>query len=115
MTIEEAIKVIKKANVYSDEAIEELKSIEDKAIALDKYGEYYSVLQNCLREREACAVAIKVLEKQISKKPKEVEKKYWNDYVRPNCEKLLGNSIEVYQEKRCHYCGQALNWSEVEE
>jgi hypothetical protein len=64
---------------------------------------------------ETVTMARKALEKQIPKKPKEVEKKYWNDYVCPNCEKLLGNSIEVYQEKCCHYCGQALNWSEVEE
>lgn len=42
-------------------------------------------------------LAIEALEKQIPKKTKEVEKKYWNDYVCPNCEKLLGNSIEVYQ------------------
>jgi hypothetical protein len=64
---------------------------------------------------ETVTMARKAMEKQMSKKPKEVEKKYWNDYVCPKCEKLLGNTIEVYQEKCCHYCGQALNWSEVEE
>ncbi len=65
--------------------------------------------------REAIDMAIVALGNQIPKKPKEVEKKYWNDYVCTNCEKLLGNSIEVYQEKCCHYCGQALNRSEAEE
>lgn len=63
---------------------------------------------------ETVTMAIAALKKQIPKKLKEVEKKYWDEYMCPNCEKLLGNSIEVYQEKCCHYCGQALNWSEVE-
>ena len=82
-----------------EEAIEQLQLNKPSA---------YSELRNSID------MAIAALEKQIPKKPKEVEKKYWNDYVCPNCEKLLGNSIQVYQEKCCHYCGQALNWSEVE-
>lgn len=82
-----------------EEAIEQLKLNKPSA---------YSELRNSID------MAIEALEKQIPTKPKEVERKYWNDYVCPNCEKLLGNSIEVYQEKCCYYCGQALNWSEVE-
>lgn len=123
MTIEEAIEVIKKANVYSVEAIEELKSIEDKAIALDKYGEYYSVLQNCLREREACAVAIAALEKQIPKKPyiQQIEVDYYEHdcYECPNCDSFLGYISECkeehYQYNYCPECGQHIDWSEVEE
>lgn len=119
MTIEEAIEVIKKANVYSVEAIEELKSIEDKAIALDKYGEYYSVLQNCLREREACAVAIKALEKQIPKKPYLEGDGYadgqlvYDTWICPNCEKRYEVDYDNYD--YCPKCGQHINRSEVEE
>ncbi len=94
-----------------EEAIERIKEIYRKCNGFEdcRYG---SDCEICL---EAVDMAIAALEKHIPKKPKEVEKKYWNDYACPNCEKLLGNSIEVYQEKCCHYCGQALNWSEVEE
>lgn len=63
---------------------------------------YNTSLEN---KKNSIDIGIKALEKKIPKKPKEVEKKYWNDYVCPNCEKLLGNSIEVYQEKCCQYCG----------
>ena len=109
MTIEEAIEVIKKANVYSVEAIEELKSIEDKAIALDKYGEYYSVLQNCLREREACVMAIAALEKQIPKKVLEIFK--IDNTIKggkcPNCNMHINNSAYW---KYCE-CGQRIDWS----
>lgn len=115
MTEQEAIEVIKKADAYSIEAIEELKTIKDKAIALDKYGEYYSVLQNCLREREACAVAIKALEKQV---PKKVEIKHWSPAHCPTCGHTLSESQgDGYYShptflERCPNveCGQRLQW-----
>ena len=106
MTEQEAIELIKKADAYSIEAIEELKTIKDKAIALDKYGEYYSVLQNCLREREACAVAIKTLEKHI---PKKLQRTKDGNLA---CE--CGLVIQVKNKRNCmyycHNCGQKIEW-----
>lgn len=106
MTEQEAIEVIKKADAHSIEAIEELKTIKDKAIALDKYGEYYSVLQNCLREREACAVAVKAIEKQIAKKLKQTKDGSFA------CE--CGLVVQVKNKTNClyycHSCGQKIDW-----
>ena len=118
MTIEEAIQVIKKADAYSAEAIEELKKkIQDKAIALDKYGEYYSILQNCLDERGACALAIQALEKQVPKKPYDVDERegdsfYYLGFMCPSCNKAIIG--QPYRPNYCKHCGQALDWK-VEE
>lgn len=56
-------------------------------------------------------IAIEALEKQIKKKPIEVEGKHWNNYHCPKCYSILGNTVEVYKTKYCN-CGQAIDWSE---
>jgi len=64
---------------------------------------------------EALNLAITALEKQIPKKPINVEKHY---YECPCCEHDLGVSdddIFVYENYRpmyCSNCGQALDWSD---
>lgn len=117
MSEQEAIEVIKKADEQSVKAIEELKSIEDKAIALDKYGEYYSVLQNCLKEREACALAIKALEKQIPIKTN--IKVHDKDTKIGSIIFALGTKVHYCPQcnmpvtgsnNYCGNCGQALIW-----
>lgn len=62
-------------------------------------------------------LAIEALEKQIPKKPINVEKHY---YECPCCKRDLGISVDdifVYDEPKpqyCNDCGQALNWGDTE-
>ena len=67
----------------------------------------------------AYTVAIDAMEKQIPKKPKEYEDKY---YACPVCGNVLLHKWEKYPEKLtdkndglpyCLGCGQALDWREV--
>lgn len=61
--------------------------------------------------KEFLEVAIEALEKQIPKKSIKVEKKYWSNYNCPNCERILGNTVAVYETNYCDICGQKLDWS----
>ena len=61
----------------------------------------------------AFETAISALEKQIPKKP--IEDDYYDEpAVCPNCG---GNIINIadndYHFQHCHYCGQALDWSDT--
>lgn len=66
---------------------------------------------------EEMKIVIKALDKQIPKKPINVEKHYYNC---PCCKQDLGVSdddIFVYENPTpmyCHKCGQALDWSDTE-
>lgn len=62
---------------------------------------------------EVWETAISALEKQIPKKP--IEDDYYDEpAVCPNCG---GNIINIadndYHFQHCHYCGQALDWSDT--
>lgn len=69
--------------------------------------------------REAIDMAIAALEKQIPKKPDFEGDGYWNGqlvydtWICPNCEKRYEVDYEEYD--HCPYCGQKIDWSEVEE
>ena len=72
------------------------------------------------RQIEALDMAIAALEKQIPKKPKEYEDKY---YACPVCGNVLLHKREKYPTKLmsknnglpyCLSCGQAIDWSEEE-
>lgn len=64
-------------------------------------------------------MAIEALEKQIPKKPDFEGDGYWNGqlvydtWICPNCEKRYEVDYEEYD--HCPYCGQKIDWSEVEE
>ena len=71
------------------------------------------------KEIEAYAMAIKALEKQISKKPSPIDYKKYIDVVKnakflrggfwcPNCKHV------VYSGCYCEDCGQKLDWSDEE-
>ena len=114
MTEQEAIEVIKKADEQSIVAIEKLKAIEDDVIRRNEYGEYYAILENCLKEREACALAIKALQKQV---PMKVEIVPWNPAYCPSCgenlSKLVGDGFYKHTFlERCPNvdCSQRLKW-----
>lgn len=65
-------------------------------------------------------VAIAALEKQISKKPQQDEY-FKHDYICSCCGKKLAESVDddcdLEEEMAgwCPYCGQKIDWSEVEE
>lgn len=65
MTIEEAIKVIKKADEESEKIIKELEEVKDESERRNMVGEYYAILDNCIKEREACKIAITAMKKLI--------------------------------------------------
>lgn len=64
---------------------------------------------------EEMKIAIEALEKQIPKKPLKQEF-YFLDFrlVCPECKKSIVNvwNKAEYKPNYCHYCGQALDWSE---
>ena len=62
MTRKEAIVFLKNANAQSELALKELLKIEDKAKRIGKIGEYYANFENCVKEIEACNIAISALE-----------------------------------------------------
>lgn len=62
MTENEAYKFIGQAVIESGKALEALQSIKSEAERIGKIGEYYANLDNCVREIEACRVAMQALE-----------------------------------------------------
>lgn len=62
MTENEAYKFIGQAVIESGRILEELQSIKSEAERVGKVGEYYAHLNNCVKEIEACRVAMKALE-----------------------------------------------------
>ena len=63
MSNEEAIKLLQDAITESERIIEELKQAKDKAERVGMVGEYYSQLETCEKEIEACKMAISALSK----------------------------------------------------
>lgn len=65
---------------------------------------------------KALAIAQKVLEKQIPKKGIMIGDNYSSVLSCPNCRKPIVNvwNIAKYEPNYCHYCGQALDWSDTE-
>lgn len=61
MSENEAIKFIGQAIIQSGEALEKLQSIKSEAERIGKIGEYYANLDNCVKEIEACRVAMNAL------------------------------------------------------
>ena len=133
MTENEAIKFIGQAVIESGKALESLQSIKSEAERIGKVGEYYANLNNCIKEIEACRVAIiaieeiqlyratgtveefKVLkEKTEPKKPINYDKHY---YKCPICNRDIGvddDSLYVYGEEPPHFCqncGTEFDWS----
>ena len=86
--------------------------------AIKRLEEARFTVQPYLYMNEAFDVAIEALEKQMPKKPKEFEDKY---YTCPECGNLLMYKWMVYPEKLmpksnglpcCLNCLQAIDWSE---
>lgn len=65
---------------------------------------------------KALAIAQKALEKQIPKKGIMIGDNYSSVLSYPNCRKQIVNvwNIAKYEPNYCHYCGQALDWSDTE-
>ncbi len=95
------------------EAIEELKEEWGRFGKATPCDTSYGIAVN-----ESYKMAITALEKQIPKKPKEYEDKY---YACPVCDNILMHKWEKYPEiltdkknglPYCLCCGQKLDWSE---
>lgn len=133
MTENEAIKFIGQAVIESGKALESLQSIKSEAERIGKVGEYYANLNNCIKEIEACRVAIIAIEeiqlyratgtveefkalkeKNEPKKPINYDKHY---YKCPICNRDIGiddDSLYVYGEEPPHFCqncGTEFDWS----
>lgn len=64
---------------------------------------------------EEMKIAIEALEKQIPKKPLKQECDFFDfNLVCPECKNRIVNvwNKREYKPNYCHYCGQALDWSE---
>ena len=59
-------------------------------------------------------LAMTALEKQIPKKGIMIDDDYSSVLSCPNCRKPIVNvwNIAKYEPNYCHYCGQALDWSD---
>lgn len=64
----------------------------------------------------ALTIAVEALEKQIPKKGIMIGDNYSSILSCPNCRKPIANvwNIAKYEPNYCHYCGQALDWSDTE-
>ena len=63
-------------------------------------------------------MVIAALEKQIPKNPYDIDERegngfYYLGFMCPSCNKAIIG--QPYRPNYCKHCGQALNWSEVEE
>ncbi len=66
--------------------------------------------------REAIDIAMNALEYQIPKNPlPKGTHKGFDNFCCPSCKKPLSSRQEEFEVPCCENCGQALNWSEVEE
>lgn len=93
MTENEAKEFIEKAKEQSKNALAELILLAPKVFAVKKenLGEYYSNLENCKKEIEACDIAIKALE--------EIQR-WHTSVVNPNVKNEFANiSTQI-----CHNC-----------
>lgn len=65
-------------------------------------------------ETMAMKLAVEALEKQMPKKGIMIGDDYSSVLSCPNCRKPIVNvwNIAKYEPNYCHYCGQALDWSD---
>lgn len=84
---------------------------EDEAIKEIRFNMSTIGLSNEAAKRvvEARDMAINALEKQIAKKPKEIDCIGFNVLVCPVCKEVL-----YLYEPYCDNCGQAIDWSDEE-
>lgn len=75
--------------------------------------------KSCKSSVEACnealGLAVEALEKQIPKKGIMIGDNYSSVLSCPKCRKPIVNvwNIAKYEPNYCHYCGQALDWSDT--
>lgn len=137
MTTDEAKIFIQNAMEQSRNALAELMLIMPKVFAVRKksLGEYYSNLENCKKEIEACEIAVKALEDVQQYRaigtPKEcralkdrlVAKKVSLRHVRkfdgfddgecPTCGESVSRDFDG-TDIFCPECGQKLDWGDEE-
>lgn len=85
----------------------------EEAIEILKHEHDYAQLLSYVNE--ALKMAISALEKQIPKKP--IEDGYYDEPAEcPNCgENVINMADNDYHFQHCHYCGQALDWSDSDD
>lgn len=100
MTIDEAKIFIQNAMEQSRNALAELMLIMPKVFAVKRksLGEYYSNLENCKKEIQACEIAVKALEEvQQYRAIGTVEECLWNkDFLDFLADKMNPNDFETY-------------------
>lgn len=127
MTIDEAKIFIQNAMEQSRNVLAELMLIMPKVFAVKRksLGEYYSNLENCKKEIQACEVAVKALEevqqyraigtpeecraameKQTAKRPRIIG----NAMICPSCPRCFKSASPTY----CPSCGQMIDWGNEE-
>ena len=85
MTNEEALECLKNAREQTRNALAELLLLTPKIFAVrkERLGDYYSNLENCKREIQACDVAIKDIQ----------ELELWHaSEINPNIKNVFANS-----------------------
>lgn len=93
MTNEEALECLKNAREQTRNALAELLLLTPKIFAVrkERLGDYYSNLENCKKEIQACDVAIKAIQ----------ELELWHSSeINPNIKNVFANSST----KMCHNC-----------
>lgn len=78
--------------------------------------EYFKLCKSSVEVcNEALGLAVDALEKQIPKKGIMIGDNYSSVLSCPKCRKPIVNvwNIAKYEPNYCHYCGQALDWSDT--
>lgn len=131
MTIDEAKIFIQNAMEQSRNALAELMLIMPKVFAVKRksLGEYYSNLENCKKEIQACEIAVKALEElkqyraigtpeecRVAVEKQHADKPLYQGYVYvcPSCNSrvTMGSKFIRPGTKFCEDCGQKLDWSD---
>lgn len=100
------------------EAIEEMKICNELMLYDFSYGEeipYESLNESNKKLFDAHVFAIEIMEKQIPKKPKKMEKDAINDldtWVECSCGAMKKMDTEKHKQVYCWKCGQLLSWEE---
>ena len=132
MTENEAFKFIGQAVIESGKALEALQSIKSEAERIGKIGEYYANLDNCIKEIEACRVAMIALEEIQQYRAIGTVKDFKNavEIIRPRkpykgsfgtilcslCGEKVGQMVTKTIKEGCMNfcanCGSMVDWSE---
>ncbi len=116
MEIEKAIEVLSKHKKSYEQSIQAINTVDE----INKDWNGTAALGQPISEEthkrnkdnlEACTLAIQALEKQVGKKPQEIDIDF-STFVCPNCSSTILYMDEKETHNHCLKCGQKFDWGD---